>query len=379
MFTNHLFKPNILTGHQDSTQFKPNNENQKYARETALYAQDDWDLSEKIKVNAGLRWSGFSQIGTYTIYQTDAAGNHLDSTVYKSGQIVKSYGGLEPRLTVRYAIDDETSVKASATRNLQYIHLVSNAGTTLPTDLWVPSTYRVQPQISWLYAGGLFKNFKENTYETSVELYYKKMQNQIEYKEGYTPSLSDPEKDFVFGKGWSYGAEFYLNKAKGRLTGWIGYTLSWTWRQFPDLNSDTKYPAKYDRRHDLSVVGIYELNRHWKLSAVFVYASGNATSLPEQFYIVEGVLTQEYSRINQYRLPAYHRLDVAATYTPTYKAGQKLRGSWVFSIYNVYNHLNPYFIYFDQTGSAFAGTLKVEARQVSLFPILPSVTWNFSF
>jgi len=379
LFTYHTFTPNILSGNQDSTQFTPNNSNKKYANEMALYIQDDWELSEKIQVNAGLRWSGFEQIGPYTIYQTDSNGNKLDSNVYKRGQVVKSYGGLEPRLTLRYAINDETSVKASVTRNLQYIHLVSNSGTTLPTDLWVPSTYRVQPQIAWQYAAGLFKNFKNNMYETSVELYYKNMQNQIEYMEGYTPSLSDPEASFVFGKGWSYGAEFYINKSRGRLTGWIGYTLSWTWRKFPQLNNGDTYPAKYDRRHDLSVVTAYEVNSHWKLSAVFVYASGNATSLPVQFYVIGGVLTQEYSRINQYRLPSYNRLDFAATYTPTYKPNKKIHGSWVFSIYNVYSRLNPYFIYFDQTGSPYDGTLKVQAKQVSLFPIIPSITWNFRF
>jgi len=379
LFTYHTFTPNILTGNQDSIKFEPNNSNKKYANEVALYIGDDWEISEKLQLNAGLRWSGFEQIGPYTIYQTDADGNRLDSTSYKRGHKIKAYGGFEPRLTLRYAINDETSIKAAVTRNYQYIHLVSNAGTTLPTDLWVPSTYRVQPQISWQYTAGVFKNFKNNTYETSVELYYKKMQNQIEYKEGYTPSLNDPEQSFVFGKGWSYGAEFYVNKSRGRLTGWIGYTLSWTWRKFPDLNNGNTYPAKYDRRHDLSVVGMYELNRHWKLSAVFVYASGNATSLPEQFYVVEGVLSQQYSRINQYRLASYHRLDLSATYTPTYKPNKKIHGSWVFSIYNAYSHLNPYFIYFDQTGSAYDGTLKVEARQVSLFPIIPSVTWNFRF
>ena len=141
-------------------------------------------------------------------------------------------------------MNDETSFKASVTRNLQYIHLVSNAGTTLPTDIWVPSTYKVKPQISWLYAAGLFKNFKDNMYETSVELYYKSMQNQIEYKEGYAPtSIDDTENSFTFGKGWSYGTELFINKTKGRLTGWLGYTLSWTWRKFPALNFGEKYPA----------------------------------------------------------------------------------------------------------------------------------------
>jgi outer membrane receptor protein involved in Fe transport len=379
LYTYHTFTPNVLSGNQDSVQFTPNNENNKYAGETALYVQDDWELSDKFKINMGLRYSSFTQLGSYKKYTEDINGNKTDSIVYGKGDKVKTYGGFEPRLTLRYAINDETSLKAAVTRNLQYIHLVSNAGSTLPTDLWVPSTYRVQPQIAWQYAAGLFKNFRDNTYETSLEVYYKDMQNQIEYKEGYTPSLSDPEKEFVFGKGWSYGAELYIGKNKGRLTGWIGYTLSWTYRKFPRLNGGEKYFAKYDRRHDLSVVGTYELNKKWKLSAVFVYGTGNATTLPVRFYIINGVLTQEYSRVNQYRLPAYHRLDFAATYTPVPKRKKKVQGSWVFSIYNMYSRLNPYFIYFDQQGSPYDNTLKVEARQVSLFPIIPAITYNFHF
>ena len=379
LLTYHTFVPNVLTGNQGDTQFDPNNESTKYAAEAAVYVQDDWEINQKLKVHAGIRYSSFTQLGPYTIFERDASGNKTDSTRYNRWQSIKSYGGFEPRLTLRYSLSDETSVKGSITRNLQYIHLVTNSGSTLPTDLWVPSTYRVQPQVSWLYAVGIFKNFNDNTYETSMELYYKTMDNQIEYGEGYTPSLKDPEEEFVFGKGWSYGAEFFVNKTKGKMSGWIGYTLSWTWRQFDQLNNGEKYPAKYDRRHDLSVVGIYELNKKWKFSAVFVYGTGNATTLPERFYIVNGILTQEYSKINQYRLPAYHRLDVSATLTPKQKAGKKLQRYWVFSIYNAYSRLNPYFIYFDQTGNALDGSLKVEARKVSLFPIIPSITWNFKF
>ncbi len=378
-YTFHRFTPSVVSGQQDTTVFAPNNSQVKYANEYAVYIQDDWDLSDKIKVNAGLRWSGFQQVGPYTKYLQDADGNKLDSTMYGSGQPVKTYGGLEPRLTVRYALNDEQSIKAAVARNMQYIHLVSNAGTTLPTDVWVPSTYRVNPQISWQYSLGYYQNFKDNMWETSVEVYYKSMQNQIEYREGYTPSIRDPEEEFVFGNGWSYGAEFFINKARGRFTGWIGYTLSWTWRRFPDLNEGNKYPAKYDRRHDLSVVGVYEASPKWKFSGVFVYATGNAATLPERFYVMEGVLNQEYSNINQYRLAAYHRLDFSATYTPKPNSPKKFKSSWVFGIYNVYSRLNPYFIYFDQTGSPFDGTLQVQAKQVSLFPIIPSVTWNFKF
>lgn len=376
-FTNHVFKPNLVSGRSDSTDFTPDNAQKKYANELAAYLQDDWEVSDKLQISGGIRFSRFTQIGPYTNYTRDADGNKTDSMVYSRGSKVRAYGGVEPRLTFRYSLHDAASIKASITRNIQYIHLVSNAGSTLPTDLWVPSTLRVQPQMSWQYAAGYFQNFKENTYEASVELYYKQMQNQIEYREGYTPSLKDPEEEFVFGKGWSYGAEFFVRRNTGKLTGWIGYTLSWTWRQFPDLNNGEKYRARYDRRHDLSVVASYDLNKKWKLSAVFVYGTGNATSLPERFYLVDGVLTQEYSRINQYRMPAYHRADLAATYTPTPKKPRKIKSSWVFSVYNVYSRLNPYFIYYNQTGSAYDGSLKVEARQVSLFPILPSVTWNF--
>ncbi|HQV84997.1 MAG TPA: TonB-dependent receptor [Chitinophagaceae bacterium] len=379
LVTYHKFIPNVVTGRQDSIEFRPNNEGAKYATETALYLQDDWELGEKWKINYGIRWSSFTQIGPYTKYIRDADGNKLDSTIYKSFDPVKTYSGFEPRITIRYAINDETSVKTAVTRNYQYIHLVTNAGTTLPTDLWVPSTYIVRPQVSWLYSAGIFKNFSDNAFETSLELYYKDMKNQVEYKEGYTPSLADPEDEFVFGRGWSYGAEMLINKLKGRWTGWVGYTLSWTWRKFPQLNEGEKYPARYDRRHDLSVVGNFEASRKWKLGAVFVYGTGNAITLPERFYIINGVLTQEFSKLNQYRMKSYHRMDVSATYTPIPKKKRKVSSYWVFSIYNVYSRLNPYFLYFDQEGSATNGDLNIETKQVSLFPILPSVTWNFKF
>lgn len=379
LLTYHRFIPNVVSGRQDSVVFTPNNESTKYAAESALYIQDDWEIGEKWKINYGVRWGTFTQIGPYTRYVRDADGNKLDSTVYKSFQPVKRYGGLEPRITFRYSANATTSIKAAITRNLQYIHLVSNAGTTLPTDLWVPSTYIVKPQISWLYSAGIFKNFSDNEFETSLELYYKDMRNQIEYKEGYTPSLKDPEEEFVFGKGWSYGAEVLVNKLKGRLTGWVGYTLSWTWRKFSQLNEGKKYPAKYDRRHDMSIVANYEINTKWKLGAVFVYGTGNAITLPERFYFINGTLTQEYSSLNQYRMQAYHRMDISATYTPVPKKKRKLNSYWVFSIYNLYSRMNPYFIYFDQEGTLSNGDLKVEARQVSLFPILPAITWNFKF
>ncbi len=379
MVTHHTFKPNLFSGRSDTVEFRPNNAARKYAFESGLYFQHDWELGEKWQLNSGLRYSAFVQTGPFTQYTRDSDGNKTDSIQYARGTRVKKYGGWEPRLTLRYSLNTESSFKASISRNNQYIHLVSNASSTLPTDLWVPSTLFVQPQQSWLYSTGYFRNFSDNKFETSVEFYYKQMENQIEYREGYTPGLNDPEEDFVFGKGWSYGTEFFIRKNSGRLTGWVGYTLGWTWRRFPQLNEGRRFPARYDRRHDLSVVASYEKNKKWKFSGVFVYGTGNAITLPERFYIINGTLTQEYSTINKYRLPAYHRLDLSATYQPTPGKKRRIQGNWVFSIYNIYSRKNPYFIYYDQTGSAYDGSLKVEARQVSLFPIIPSVTWNFKF
>ncbi|MFZ1799157.1 MAG: TonB-dependent receptor [Chitinophagaceae bacterium] len=379
-YTYHTFLPSLVSGNQDTTVFQPLNVQKKYAGEFAVYIQDDWAISKGLKVNYGLRYSSFTQLGPYTAFTSDANGNHTDSTLYSTNQPIKTYGGFEPRITWRVDIDSFSSIKVAVSRNLQYIHLVSNAGTTLPTDIWVPSTYRVKPQIAWQYALGYFRNFANNTFETSLELYYKSMDNQIEYREGYTPNtLKDPEEDFVFGKGWSYGSELFIHKVKGRFTGWIGYTLSWTWRKFPSLNSGDKFPGKYDRRHDLSVVGTYQLNPKWTLSSVFVFGTGNAISLPERFYFIDGVLTQEFSRVNAYRMAPYHRLDISATYTPVQKKTRWYKGSWVFSVYNVYSRLNPYFLYFDQEGSAANGTLSVTTKQVSLFPVIPSVTWNVHF
>lgn len=378
-YTFHTFTPSTISGNSGSNSFNPDNPFTKRANEGALYLLDDWTVSQHLKVNAGLRWSVFQQVGPYTRYWFNASGEKTDSTVYRWFQPIETYQGLEPRLILRYALGSSSSVKAAVTRNFQYVHLVSSNSTTLPTDLWVPSTYQVRPEIAWQYSLGYFRNFRDNTFETSLEVYYKDMQHQIEFKEGYIPSLEDPENAFVFGKGWAYGAELFIRKRRGRLTGWISYTLSWAWRKFPDLNEGRKYPTRYDRRNDLSVVATYKLNEKWTLSGDFVFGTGNAITLPENFYVIEGVLSQGYSTVNSYRMKPYNRLDLSATYQPTPKAGRKFSHSWSFSIYNAYSRLNPYFLYFDQSGGYLDGSLSVQAKKVALFPIIPSVTWNFKF
>lgn len=378
-FTYHTFTPSTVSGNSGSNAFNPENPFTKRAEEGAVYLLDDWTVSRHLKVNAGLRWSVFRQVGPYKLYRYDASGTKTDSTVYGPLQPVKTYQGLEPRLILRYALGQSSSLKAAVTRNYQYVHLVSSNATTLPTDLWVPSTYRVLPEIAWQYSLGYFRNFLNDQIEGSVELYYKALDHQIEFKEGYIPSLEDPEQSFVFGKGEAYGAEFFIHKQRGRLTGWIGYTLSWAWRTFPDLNGGKRYSPRYDRRHDLSVVATYRLTDKWTLSGDFVFGTGNAITLPERFYVIEGVLSQGYSNLNTYRMKPYDRLDLSATYQPPPHPGRKFSHSWSFSLYNAYSRLNPYFLYFDQTGGYLDGSLQIQAKKVALFPVIPSVTWNFKF
>lgn len=379
-YTYHKFIPNQVSGSSGDVELKPNNALIKYAHEGGIYIMDDFDLNTRIKINAGIRYSWFAQAGPYTQYQLDFNGNPSDSTVYGKGDIVETYGGWEPRLNVRYQLNETSSIKASAAKAYQYIHLITNNGSTLPTDLWVPSTIQVRPQSAWQYSIGYFKNLFNNSVETSVEVYYKDMKNQVEYREGYVPNtIRDPELDFVFGNGEAYGAEFFINKTKGKFTGWIGYTLSWTYRTFKDLNNGNRYPAKYDRRHDISLVASYELSKKWTVSTVFVYGSGNAITLPTNYYIVDLNIVPDYSELNAYRLFAYHRLDLSAVYTPKpKKPNKKWRSSWAFSIYNVYSRQNPYFLYVDTKGDLNQG-VKASVKQVSIFPILPSITYNFKF
>ncbi|HYV91097.1 MAG TPA: TonB-dependent receptor [Chitinophagales bacterium] len=378
-YTYHIFQPQSVSGKSDTVVFS-SPVVKKYGHEAALYAQDQWDITERIQLSAGLRFSMFDAVGPATRFIYDSfTGKPIDSVKYKTGESIKAYSGLEPRLLIRYSINELSSVKSSFTINDQYVHLVAQNGTTLPTDIWVPSSFVVKPQVAYQYSLGYFRNFKENEFETSVEVYYKKLLNQIEYKEGYTPQPNeDLEQSFVFGKGDSYGLELYVNKKTGKLNGWIGYTLSYTNRQFPDLNKGKTFPYRYDRRHNLSVVATYQLTEKWSLGAEFVYNTGIAYTLPVSKYFLEGNLITEYGAVNSYRLASYNRLDISATKANNKK--KKLQSSWNFSIYNVYSRKNPFFIYNAYDGIFLQDPqVTVTAKQVSLFPIIPSVTWNFSF
>ncbi|MBL7766380.1 MAG: TonB-dependent receptor [Chitinophagaceae bacterium] len=381
VYTYHTFTPSTAEGEASGVDFNPDQSARKYAHELALYALDEFDLGSRIKINTGIRYSRFMQVGPYTRYTFDQNGKKNDSTVYAPGQIAKTYGGWEPRFNIRFTIDELSSIKASVAKTYQYLNLVTNNGSTLPTDIWTPSTYFVQPQKAWQYSLGYFKNFLNNKVETSVEVYYKNMSNLLEFREGYTPStLTDVDYDFVFGLGYAYGAEFFINKTKGRWTGWLGYTLSWTYRNFKDLNNSERYLAKYDQRHNISLTSSYELNKKWTLSGVFVFGSGNRVSLPTEIYLIEQGIYQNYDKLNNRSLPPYHRLDLGAIYTPKPNSKKKWKSSWTFSIYNVYSRQNPYIVFLDVEGGVSSPNgVQLKVKQVSIFPILPSITYNFKF
>lgn len=378
-YTYHIFQPQSFSGTSDTVVFS-SPVVKSYAHEGALYVQDQWDVTPQWQLSGGLRFSVFDQVGPYTFVNTDPfTGLPTDSVAYKNGEHVVTYTGLEPRIMVRFLINEVSSIKAAFTINNQYVHLVSNNGSTLPTDIWVPSSLIVKPQRGNQYSLGYFRNFSANMFETSVEVYYKQLYNQIEYKEGYTPQANeDLEKSFVFGEGESYGAEFYIAKKTGRWNGWISYTLSFTNRTFPDLNDGKTFPYRYDRRHNLSIVASYQLTERWTLGAEFIYQTGIAYTLPVAKYFIEGNVVTEYGELNSYRLAPYNRLDVSATLAG--KKNKKFSNGWSFAIYNVYNRANPFFIYNQYEGQFLQDpSVTVSAKQVSLFPIIPSVTWNFSF
>ncbi len=394
-YTHHTFTPSNVSARSGETKFDLGDIVKLYSHEGAAYLNDEWDINERLAVNAGLRYTYFNQVGPFTRYIQNEDLEIIDTIDYKSGESVKEYHHIEPRLSGKFILTKTSSIKGSVTQNYQYIHLASLSSASLPTDVWVPSSTIVKPQVGWQYALGYFKNFKDNLWETSVEVYFKDMKNQVEYREGAQPDediKNNQDNNFVFGKGWSYGAEFFVKKTKGKMNGWIGYTLAWTERQFPKLNNNKVFPAKYDRRHDVSVVFTYELNKKWTFGATWIYATGNALNLPQSRLFLNGPvdLSQyfsdpsapsqiyyEYGDRNSYRQDAYHRLDISATLTN--KKKKRWETSWNFSIFNVYNRYNPYFIYFDDSVNETTGQFQLQAKQVSLFPIIPSITYNFKY
>ncbi|MEM6345851.1 MAG: TonB-dependent receptor [Bacteroidota bacterium] len=358
-YLDHTFTPSASRSYlarEDST--LTSNQVERRVFEGAAYFNDEITLTENLSINLGVRAPIF-----------------WDDSV--------RYQGIEPRATFRLGLGRNQSLKGGYTRMNQFVHLASSSTISLPFDIWTPSSQLVKPQIADQIAVGYFHNFREDRYEGSLELYYKRMQNQIDFKEGANFFFRDEiESELVFGRGWSYGAEFYLRKRAGRLTGWLSYTLSWTWRQFEDLNFGEKFPAKYDRRHDLSIVAVYKFNKHWTFSGTFVAGSGHWLTLPTgQVYVpnfgTANIRTfQNFTAKNGYRLQPMHRMDLGLRYE---KKKKRYTSAWHIDIYNAYNRRNPFFVYITDEYDERANARKVVARQVSLLPVIPSVSYVFSF
>lgn len=391
----HTFNPTSVSASSEDIVFDTGEAQKLYSHESAVYFLDEFDVNENIKINAGLRYSMYQHVGPFKRYIKGDISTPDTSITYSKGELIKFYHGLEPRISGRWLLPDNSSIKAGYTYNYQYVHLTSLSAVSLPTDIWYPTTDLAKPQKGWQGSIGYFRNFKDDRYEASVEVYYKGMKNLIEYKEGALPSDNvndNTDNLLVFGEGWAYGAEFFIRRSYGKLTGWIGYTLAKTERKFPDLNGGKVYPAKYDRRHDLSVVAGYKLNDRWTFGACFIYATGNTLTLPTSWYVQDQNLLFNYGARNSTRMAPYHRLDLSVTlYDKAFKkkhdelsgeeiqVKKKFRSNWSVSVYNVYNRANPYFLYVDNDGDFLNGDFKIKVKQVTLFPIIPSITWNFEF
>ena len=342
----------------------------KYAWENALYINHELMLSPLLGLDYGLRYSFFEVLGPGYVYQFDSDGDLLDSTYYGSNKPIKYYGGIEPRVTLSYLLNDHSSVKTSYSRNRQYLHLLSTSTSTTPFDIWHPSTKYVKPGIADQLVLGYFRNFQDNKYESSIELYYKNLRNQIDYRDGADIYFNEyVEAELVFGKARSYGVELFAKKNAGRLTGWISYTLARTEKKFAAINDGAWFPARQDRTHDIAMVGMYDLKKHWIFSFDWIYSTGNAVTFPVGKYVIDDHIVNLYTDRNASRMPAYHRLDLGLTWK-----GE--RSSWNFSLYNAYGHRNAYSIEFRQSDT---DPLKTEAVRIALFTFFPSITYNFAF
>lgn len=370
----HTISPGIADASPGSS-FNSFSLQKKYSLESAVYISHEWSPVAKLHIDYGLRLTDFSVFGPGNFYTYDQNGNIIKTSTYSSGQIVKSYFNPEPRFSTSYLLNNISSLKISYTRNIQNLHLLSNSNSSNPTDLWIPSSNNVKPEIADQESIGYYRNFNDNKYEFSSEVYYKTMQNQIDYKNGAELTANENvESQLLFGKGRAYGWELFFKKKYGKLTGWVGYTLSRTELKIDGINNGNWYPARQDITHDISVVGIYQANRKWTFSATWVYSTGNAVTFPNGKYDVNGQIVFYYTQRNAYRMPPYHRLDLGATLLT--RKTSKTERSWTFSIYNAYDRANPYFIQFQQDPNDASRT---QAVQYSLFKIIPSVTYNFKF
>ncbi|MDC8002678.1 TonB-dependent receptor [Aureisphaera galaxeae] len=370
---------------------------QKRALETGAYISAEHKLTDKLTARYGLRYSAFSRMGGQNIanyvdgrpvvYNENLGiyeeGEIVDETFYEKSESIKNFGNLEPRLGLAYQLNNNASVKASYTRSAQYLHLLSNTSSVTPLDVWTPSGPYADPQLSNQYSVGYYRKFNDNTFSLEVEAYYKNVENRIDYVDGSDLiGTNTIETEILSGEARAYGLEVLLRKNKGKFTGWLAYTLSKSEQRTPGgdaggpgINDGKWYNTPFDRTHDFSLTGSYKLSDKWTFSTNLVFQTGRPVTYPNGQYEYEDLSIASYSLRNEDRLPAYHRLDLSAIYRPNSKKDRRWQGEWVFGIYNVYNRRNAATISFNQNTE----TGQNESTRLSIFGIIPSITYNFKF
>ena len=366
----HTITPTTINGNLVSIKQKEG----RNGFENAIYLSNYYKANDNLSLDYGMRFSAYSLMGGDAYYQYE--GDQIIKTIqlgkYSFG---KTYLNPEPRITSNYRLNDVVSFKAGYARNVQHLHLLSNATASTPADQWIGNSYNIRPEIADQISIGYVQGFKKNNYELSTELYYKNIQNQVDYKNGadiYT--VKDVESQLLYGIGRAYGLEFLLKKKEGQFTGWISYTLSKTERKINGINENNWYNAKQDRTHDLAVVGVYTLNPRWSVSGVFVYNTGDAVTFPTGKYEIQGQTVYQYASRNANRMPTNHRMDISVTYDK--KKIKRTQESWNFSLYNVYGRENAYQINFQDDPKDPSRT---QIIQTALFKWIPSVTYQFKF
>lgn len=388
----YRFEPANAIAVSDGTEIDISVANQ-WAIESAIFIENELTLMKsKMKLNYGLRLSNFNYLGGRNVYEFGEApfegfGRPLESvTPTERGETIESWFNFEPRVSVQYQLDPNSSVKASYQRTAQYIHLLSNTTASIPLDIWTPSTNNIDPQMADQFAIGYFRNFKDNAYEFSLEGYYKDFDKLVDYVDGADLILNElVEGQIVEGDGRAYGAEFQLKKVKGRFNGWASYTLARTERLTPGVNNNEWYPSRFDQTHNFNLTGFYELNYRTTLSATFVYNTGTPVTLASAGYYQQGyfVPLNENGGRNNFRVPDYHRLDVSITLDPRKKkADRRWQGQWVFGVYNLYARRNAFTVFGSQVeGRPLVGApINTEAIQLSVVgSVIPSISYNFKF
>lgn len=393
----YQFNPGTIKPVDEASPVNADQIEKKYAWENAVYVSADQKLTSKISLTYGLRYSNFQRLGAQNVntYANDQAvvfnpdlqiyeeGTPMGINHYGKNKKIIGFGNLEPRLAVSYAINDDQSIKVSYNRMSQYIHLISNTASVSPLDIWAPSDQYLKPEILDQVALGYFRNFSGGKYSLETEAFYKKTQNKADYIDGAELIAHKAiEQVLLNGEARAYGLELMLKKNTGKLTGWLSYTLSKAEQRTPGrnaaepgINNGEWYRANYDKRHNLSLTAAYQLTKKWSFGGIFTYQTGKAATYPIGKYQYQGITIANYGVRNINSLPAYHHLDLSATFTPKPDSKKRWKSEWVFSIYNVYNRSNAASLMFEQNRETGAS----EAKRISIFGIVPGVTYNFRF